>query len=164
MTAPSCFVTVISYRPVRFERQQLRGRGGEAIAFAPGSEEIDGGARGHGDGVVRVAGERERAIRKREDEAAVADVVAVHHVRPHEHGGARESRAHFDDLDAEASGGGVFFEHCANCALSELLGGDVRGSAGSHGLFCSSSSTGRIHARLSRMGTLGLYSALIQRL
>src|SRR5947209_18170144 len=59
--------------------------GRQYIAFVRRRDEIDRAARRHRRQVVAVAGKGERAIGEREDEAAVADGVAVQHVLANRH-------------------------------------------------------------------------------
>src|SRR5690606_38376666 len=66
----------------------LAGERGEAGAGFGRTEEVDGCAGGDGHLAVGVAGEGERGVGEREEVAAVADVMAVHHVRPDFHRGA----------------------------------------------------------------------------
>ena len=76
-----------------------RSRRASAVSTSPRCdrrEEVDRQAGGDGDDVARVAGEGERRVGERGDEAAVADVVAVQHVVAHGHlrrGACRRRRA-----------------------------------------------------------------------
>ena len=75
-----------------------------------------GGDRG---AVVAVAGEGERRIGEREDEAAVAGAVAVEHVGAHRHAQPRVARPHLLDHHAQALRGAVALEHRVGGALGE---------------------------------------------
>src|SRR2546426_7216788 len=58
----------------------LHGLGAEMVVDEGRREVVDRAARAHRALVVRIAGETEGRVREREDEAAVADLLAVGHV------------------------------------------------------------------------------------
>ena len=61
----------------------------EHVARAARRQVIDRAAGAHGIEVMRITGERERAVGQHEDIAAVAGTVAIQHVLAHPHGHAR---------------------------------------------------------------------------
>ena len=71
----------------------LLGLGDQHVAGADRRQELDRRAGGDRGAVAAVAGEGERRIGEREDEAAVAGVVAVEHVGAHRHPQPRDSPA-----------------------------------------------------------------------
>src|SRR5262249_54503073 len=78
---------------------------GHQDVTGPGrGDEDDLGRGGHRHRPEAVAGAGERGIGQREDQAAVGDGVAVHHVLAHRHAGHRASLALLDELDAETTG------------------------------------------------------------
>src|SRR5439155_21639652 len=63
----------------------LAGESRQTISLTRRCDEVDGTARRDGRQIVAVAGKRECAVGKREDEAAVADRVTIEHVLTHGH-------------------------------------------------------------------------------
>ena len=76
-------------------------------------EEGDVGTRRQGHGDVVVAGDRERGVGEREDEAAVGDVVAVHHVVAQQHRDDRVAEVVTLDDHPERGGCAIALHHLA---------------------------------------------------
>src|SRR6185437_10327171 len=89
------------------------------------------GAGGDGDLVARVAGEGECAVGEREDQAAVAEVVAVDHVVAHHHAHAGKPRADLVEHHAERARRVVAVVHGAPDGLRDTL---LAGAAHQHPL------------------------------
>ena len=93
----------------------------ENVATARGRQERDAGVLRDGVFVARVARVRERAVREREDHAAVADAVSVQHVIAQCHADARETFARFVDCDASRASSAFALQQCLGDALCELV-------------------------------------------
>ena len=72
--------------------------------------------------VMAVAGKGEGGIGECEDEAAMGDALAVHHVRLHGHGQRRAARPDLDDLHAEPGGRIVLLPHRVRAGARQILG------------------------------------------
>jgi hypothetical protein len=103
------------------DQRALARRRGQHVALARRREELDRASRGHGVGVVAVAGEGERAVGQREHESAVTDRVTVDHVAAHGHRQLGKAGCDSRDPHAESLRRTVAREHARRHALRQRL-------------------------------------------
>ncbi|CAM2149124.1 conserved hypothetical protein [Paraburkholderia tropica] len=112
------------------------GFGGELVVGLHGAQEFDRAAGSDRVDVVRVAGEREGRIGQREDQAAVADLMAVEEFGPHGHAQTRVAGAYLEQFHAEGAAATVSLVHGLRGGAGQFVGrhvaGRVRGDRRGH--------------------------------
>src|SRR6185312_13139521 len=99
----------------------LTRHGDQRLAALRRADEMNLGTGRDGDLVARVAGEGERAVREREDQPAMAEVMAVDHVVAHRHAHAGEAGADLLEHHAERARRLVGVVHGAPDSLRDAL-------------------------------------------